>query len=146
MGMAVVRRRLGERCPPVPVGGDPTEQLHMPDCGGRKRPEPHGEWATRCGRAPSGLFAGRSTPACLPAWLCAADVQYLFFYAISWCFGTAFLLSLVLTCLLLHLWSWWQVCDLGGNVWEMTDEFSDQHNRAVLLKGGSHYYAKGSMW
>ena len=88
----------------------------------------------------------RSEYACLPAWLCAADVQYLFFYAISWCFGAAFLLSLVLTCLLLHLWSWWQVCDLGGNVWEMTDEFSDQHNRAVLLKGGSHYYAKGSMW
>ena len=38
------------------------------------------------------------------------------------------------------------VCDLIGNAWEMTDTFVDQHNRAVLLKGGSHYYAKGSMW
>jgi formylglycine-generating enzyme required for sulfatase activity len=38
------------------------------------------------------------------------------------------------------------VCDLIGNTWEMTDAFEDQHNRAVLLKGGSHYYAKGSMW
>ena len=37
-------------------------------------------------------------------------------------------------------------CDLTGNTWEMTDAFTDQHNRAVLLKGGSHYSAKGSMW
>jgi hypothetical protein len=38
------------------------------------------------------------------------------------------------------------VCDLIANTWEMTDEFTDQHNRAMLLKGGSNYYAKGSMW
>eukprot|EP01043_Picozoa_sp_COSAG02_P044712 COSAG02_NODE_4020_length_5892_cov_7.078716_3_plen_641_part_00 len=38
------------------------------------------------------------------------------------------------------------VCDLVGNTWEMTDAFADQHNRAVVLKGGSRYHASGSMW
>ncbi len=38
------------------------------------------------------------------------------------------------------------VCDLVGNSWEMTDSFIDQHNRAVVLKGGSRYHASGSMW
>ena len=38
------------------------------------------------------------------------------------------------------------VCDALGNTWEYTDEFSDQHSRAVVLKGGSNYYARGSMW
>jgi hypothetical protein len=38
------------------------------------------------------------------------------------------------------------VCDLIGNTWEFTDTFTDQHDSAVLLNGGSHYYAKGSMW
>ena len=37
-------------------------------------------------------------------------------------------------------------CDLIGNTWEMTNAFLDQHNRAVMLKGGSNYYAKGSSW
>ena len=35
------------------------------------------------------------------------------------------------------------VCDVVGNTWEYTDEFADQHSRAVMLKGGSNYYAKG---
>lgn len=39
-----------------------------------------------------------------------------------------------------------RVCDLVGNTWEMTDAFVDQHNRAVVLKGGSRYHASGSMW
>jgi hypothetical protein len=38
------------------------------------------------------------------------------------------------------------VCDVVGNTWELTDEFTDQHSRAVVLKGGSNFYAKGSMW
>lgn len=38
------------------------------------------------------------------------------------------------------------LCDLVGNAWEMTDAFVDQHNRAVVLKGGSRYHASGSMW
>ena len=38
------------------------------------------------------------------------------------------------------------VCDAIGNTWEYTDEFQDQHTRAVVLKGGSSYYAHGSSW
>ena len=29
--------------------------------------------------------------------------------------------------------------DLIGNAWEFTDEFQDEHTRAVLTRGGSHY-------
>ena len=32
------------------------------------------------------------------------------------------------------------VLDLVGNVWQYTDEFIDDHTRAVLVRGGSHYY------
>ncbi|HUI11667.1 MAG TPA: formylglycine-generating enzyme family protein [Bacteroidota bacterium] len=38
------------------------------------------------------------------------------------------------------------VMDLVGNVWQMTDEFLDEHTRAGLLKGGSYYSPQGSMW
>jgi formylglycine-generating enzyme required for sulfatase activity len=38
------------------------------------------------------------------------------------------------------------VMDLVGNVWQWTDEFSDEHTRAAVLKGGSHYQPQGSMW
>ena len=31
--------------------------------------------------------------------------------------------------------------DLVGNTWEYTDEFSDEHSRAVVLRGGSRYMA-----
>mmetsp|Transcript_12947 Transcript_12947/g.25033 ORF Transcript_12947/g.25033 Transcript_12947/m.25033 type:complete len:976 (-) Transcript_12947:401-3328(-) len=31
------------------------------------------------------------------------------------------------------------VCDLVGNVWQLTDEFRDDHSRMVLVKGGSNY-------
>jgi len=38
------------------------------------------------------------------------------------------------------------VADLVGNVWQYTDEFQDDHTRAVLLRGGSNYLPSGSSW
>jgi formylglycine-generating enzyme required for sulfatase activity len=38
------------------------------------------------------------------------------------------------------------VLDLVGNVWQWTDEFRDEHTRAAILKGGSHYRPSRSMW
>jgi formylglycine-generating enzyme required for sulfatase activity len=38
------------------------------------------------------------------------------------------------------------VSDLVGNVWQYTDEFQDEHTRAVLLRGGSNYRPSGSHW
>jgi formylglycine-generating enzyme required for sulfatase activity len=38
------------------------------------------------------------------------------------------------------------VLDLVGNVWQWTDEFRDEHARAAILKGGSHYRPSGSKW
>jgi len=38
------------------------------------------------------------------------------------------------------------VSDLVGNVWQYTDEFQDDHNRYVILRGGSNYYPNGSTW
>jgi formylglycine-generating enzyme required for sulfatase activity len=38
------------------------------------------------------------------------------------------------------------VSDMFGNVWHYTDEFQDDHTRAVLLYGGSNYYPVGSNW
>ena len=38
------------------------------------------------------------------------------------------------------------VMDLVGNVWQMTDEFEDQHTRALVLRGGSYYQAQNSHW
>jgi formylglycine-generating enzyme required for sulfatase activity len=38
------------------------------------------------------------------------------------------------------------VCDAMCSVWQLTDEFHDQHSRAVLLKGGSTYVMDGSSW
>ncbi len=31
------------------------------------------------------------------------------------------------------------VSDLIGNVWEYTDEFSDDHTRSVVVRGGANY-------
>jgi formylglycine-generating enzyme required for sulfatase activity len=38
------------------------------------------------------------------------------------------------------------VMDLVGNVWQWTDEFTDEHTRAGILKGGSYYQPQGSLW
>ncbi|MDQ6677671.1 MAG: formylglycine-generating enzyme family protein [Acidobacteriota bacterium] len=36
--------------------------------------------------------------------------------------------------------------DLTGNVWQWTDEYSDDHTRAGILRGGSYYQPQGSKW
>jgi formylglycine-generating enzyme required for sulfatase activity len=38
------------------------------------------------------------------------------------------------------------VKDLVGNVWQWTDEYVDDHTRAAILRGGSHYQPSGSIW
>jgi gamma-glutamyl hercynylcysteine S-oxide synthase len=38
------------------------------------------------------------------------------------------------------------VMDLTGNVWQWTDEYVDEHTRAAILRGGSHYRPAGSIW
>jgi formylglycine-generating enzyme required for sulfatase activity len=38
------------------------------------------------------------------------------------------------------------VMDLMGNVWQWTDEYRDEHTRAAVLVGGSHYRPEGSNW
>jgi iron(II)-dependent oxidoreductase len=38
------------------------------------------------------------------------------------------------------------IMDLVGNVWQWTDEFTDEHTRAGILRGGSHYQPVGSIW
>lgn len=38
------------------------------------------------------------------------------------------------------------VQDLVGNVWQWTDEYSDEHTRAAILRGGSYYKPMGSLW
>jgi iron(II)-dependent oxidoreductase len=38
------------------------------------------------------------------------------------------------------------VMDLVGNVWQWTDEYTDAHTRAGILRGGSYYQPQGSHW
>ncbi len=38
------------------------------------------------------------------------------------------------------------VMDLVGNVWQWTEEFTDSHTRAAILRGGSYYQPQGSHW
>src|SRR5208282_3691037 len=38
------------------------------------------------------------------------------------------------------------VTDLTGNVWQWTEEFTDEHTRAGILRGGSYYQPQGSHW
>ena len=38
------------------------------------------------------------------------------------------------------------VMDLIGNVWQWTDEYFDEHTRAAIVRGGSHYQPQGSKW
>ena len=38
------------------------------------------------------------------------------------------------------------VMDMIGNVWQWTDEYEDEHTRAAIVRGGSHYRPVGSIW
>jgi len=38
------------------------------------------------------------------------------------------------------------VMDMVGNVWQWTDEYVDEHTRAAIVRGGSHYRPQGSRW
>jgi formylglycine-generating enzyme required for sulfatase activity len=38
------------------------------------------------------------------------------------------------------------VMDMVGNVWQWTDEYVDEHTRAAIVRGGSHYRPLGSVW
>ncbi len=38
------------------------------------------------------------------------------------------------------------VMDMVGNVWQWTDEYVDEHTRAAIVRGGSHYAPVGSIW
>ncbi len=38
------------------------------------------------------------------------------------------------------------VMDLVGNVWQWTDEYTDEHTRGGILRGGNNYQPQGSIW
>ena len=38
------------------------------------------------------------------------------------------------------------VMDMVGNVWQWTDEFTDEHTRTAILRGGEYYQPQGSIW
>ncbi|MGD0694110.1 MAG: formylglycine-generating enzyme family protein [Terriglobia bacterium] len=38
------------------------------------------------------------------------------------------------------------VMDLVGGVWQWTDEYTDEHMRAAIVRGGSNYQPQGSIW
>jgi iron(II)-dependent oxidoreductase len=38
------------------------------------------------------------------------------------------------------------VMDMVGNVWQLTDQYLDEHTRAAILRGGSYYQPQGSKW
>jgi gamma-glutamyl hercynylcysteine S-oxide synthase len=38
------------------------------------------------------------------------------------------------------------VMDLVGNVWQWTEELTDEHTRAAILRGGEYYQPQGSIW
>jgi gamma-glutamyl hercynylcysteine S-oxide synthase len=38
------------------------------------------------------------------------------------------------------------VLDMVGNVWQWTDEYTDDHTRAAIVRGGSYYQPQGSIW
>jgi iron(II)-dependent oxidoreductase len=38
------------------------------------------------------------------------------------------------------------VMDMSGNVWQWTDEVTDEHTRAAALRGGSYYQPQNSKW
>lgn len=38
------------------------------------------------------------------------------------------------------------IADMVGNVWQWTDEYTDSHTRAAILRGGTYYRPQGSFW
>jgi iron(II)-dependent oxidoreductase len=38
------------------------------------------------------------------------------------------------------------VMDMVGNVWQWTDEFTDEHTRTAIVRGGEYYEPQGSIW
>jgi formylglycine-generating enzyme required for sulfatase activity len=38
------------------------------------------------------------------------------------------------------------VMDMVGNVWQWTEEFTDEHTRTAVLRGGEYYQPQGSIW
>jgi formylglycine-generating enzyme required for sulfatase activity len=38
------------------------------------------------------------------------------------------------------------VMDMVGNVWQWTDEYTDEHTRAAIVRGGEYYAPQGSIW
>jgi formylglycine-generating enzyme required for sulfatase activity len=38
------------------------------------------------------------------------------------------------------------VMDLVGNVWQWTDEYTDDHTRFAIVRGGEYYQPQGSIW
>lgn len=38
------------------------------------------------------------------------------------------------------------VMDMVGNVWQWTDEYTDEHTRAAIVRGGEYYRPQGSVW
>ena len=38
------------------------------------------------------------------------------------------------------------VMDMVGNIWQWTDEYTDEHTRAAIVRGGSHYRPAGTRW
>jgi formylglycine-generating enzyme required for sulfatase activity len=38
------------------------------------------------------------------------------------------------------------VMDMVGNIWQWTDEFTDEHTRAAILRGSEYYQPQGSIW
>jgi formylglycine-generating enzyme required for sulfatase activity len=38
------------------------------------------------------------------------------------------------------------VMDLVGNVWQWTDEYTDDHTRGGIVRGGNYYQPQGSIW
>jgi formylglycine-generating enzyme required for sulfatase activity len=38
------------------------------------------------------------------------------------------------------------VMDMVGNVWQWTEEFTDDHTRAAIVRGGEYYQPQGSLW
>ncbi len=38
------------------------------------------------------------------------------------------------------------VLDTTATVWQWTDEYTDEHTRAAIVRGGSYYRPQGSIW